>query len=97
MHLRVHMYIHVRLLRLAAKQMVLKHQHVSTATTKLQRFNAGVSATAYLLRYLRTAKFSQLRAREIIEGNLKLRTELPHWYHNHDPLDDDQMLAIKLG
>ena len=59
-----------------------------------QRF---LSATEYLLRYLRTAKFSQLRAREIIEGNLTLRTDFPHWYQNLDPLDDDQVVPIKLG
>ena len=77
--------------------MVLKRQRCRQLQLNCNDTTLLFAATAYLLRYLRTAKFSQLRAREIIEGNLKLRTELPHWYHNHDPLDDDQMLAIKLG
>ena len=77
--------------------MVLKRQRCRQLQLNCNVSMPVFAATVYLLRYLRTAKFSQLRAREIIEGYLTLRTELPHWYHNLDPLDDDQVLAIKLG
>ena len=53
--------------------------------------------TNYLLRFLRTAKFSQLRAREIIEGNLELRTKFPYWYVDLDTHDPDQMFPIRRG
>ena len=53
--------------------------------------------TDYLLRFLRTAKFSQLKARTMIEGNLELRTKFPCWYHNLDTHDEDQMQPLKRG
>jgi len=45
--------------------------------------------TEFLLSVLRTAKFSQLRAREIIENMLTMKTKLPHLLSNldsHDPI-----------
>ena len=44
--------------------------------------------TSTLLYFLRTAKFSQLRARTTIENFAKFATSYPHWFldiDTHDP------------
>ena len=40
--------------------------------------------TMTLLYYLRTAKFSQLRARTLIENYAKAVTNFPHWFCDID-------------
>ena len=43
--------------------------------------------TEFLLKFLRTSKFSQLRARTMIKGYLALKVEMPQSYTNWDPLE----------
>ena len=56
-----------------------------------------ITDTASLLRFLRTAKFSQLRARSMIEGYLGLKIEFPFWYNNWDPCDPAVAKFFKVG
>ncbi|ELU00286.1 hypothetical protein CAPTEDRAFT_229063 [Capitella teleta] len=53
--------------------------------------------TEYLLRFLRTAKFSQLRARETLEGYLTMKTQNPAWYDNIDTKDPGLVAFLKSG
>ena len=50
-----------------------------------------------LLMFLRGAKFSQLRAREMIEGNLTIRTELKDWVCDVDSRDPKVLQVFKDG
>ena len=47
--------------------------------------------------FLRGAKFSQLRAREMIEGNLTIRTELKDWVCDVDSRDPKVLQVFKDG
>ena len=46
---------------------------------------------------MRTAKFSQLRARELLEGYLKLVGEQANWYKQLDPCEELQEDVLKAG
>ena len=56
-----------------------------------------LSDTASLLRFLRTSKFSQLRARSMIEGYLSLKIEQPFYYNYWDPCGKDVAKFFKAG
>ena len=47
--------------------------------------------------YLRGAKFSQLRAREMIDGGLTLRGELKHWMCDVDSRDEKVQTILREG
>ena len=53
--------------------------------------------TAFLLKFLRASKFSQLRARTMMEGYLGLKIELPFYYNNWDPCDPVMSELFKAG
>lgn len=53
--------------------------------------------TAYLLMFLRGAKFSQLRAREMIDGLMTHVTSLPTWFRNIDTHEPRLLKAIDTG
>jgi len=53
--------------------------------------------TLYLLYFLRTAKFSQLRARTLIENNAKAATNYPQWFRDIDTHDPATMEAVEAG
>ena len=55
------------------------------------------AGTEYLLPFMRTAKFSQLRARELLEGYLKLVGEQANWYKQLDPCEELQEDVLKAG
>ncbi|XP_045179423.2 clavesin-2-like [Mercenaria mercenaria] len=52
---------------------------------------------AFLLRFLRVRKFSQLGARETLENYLKGRTNSPEWFQNVDPSDEIIQEIFKSG
>lgn len=56
-----------------------------------------ISDTEFLLRFLRAAKFSQLRAREILEGYFTLKTRLSHWYDDIDTHNKGLIAFLKTG
>ena len=52
----------------------------------------------WLLMFLRTAKFSQLRAREILTGYMTCKTEVaPEWYNGTDTADPKIMAFLDSG
>ena len=53
--------------------------------------------TLNLLYFLRTAKFSQLRARTLIENYTKALTTLPHWFRDIDTHDQTTLEIIDAG
>lgn len=53
--------------------------------------------TNFLLRFLRTQKFSQLRARDILETYWRKRTENAEWFANKDTNDPKIQDVIKSG
>jgi len=53
--------------------------------------------TLYLLYFLRTAKFSQLRARTLVENYVKAVTTSPHWFRDIDTHDPDLIEVIDCG
>ena len=56
-----------------------------------------VSDTEFLLQVLRTAKFSQLRAREIIVTILTMKTKCPQLMSNLDSYDPVILEAFDRG
>ena len=58
---------------------------------------SSVADTTFLLRFLRQAKFSQLRAREVVENILKIKTEHPYWMDDVDLADPDFIKFLKSG
>jgi len=50
-----------------------------------------------LLFFLRTAKFSQLRARTLVENYAKAITNFPHWFRDIDTHKPDLIEAIDRG
>ena len=44
--------------------------------------------TLFLLQFLRTAKFSQLNARERLEAFMSAKTIMPQWFSDIDTLDE---------
>ncbi|XP_053385624.1 alpha-tocopherol transfer protein-like [Mercenaria mercenaria] len=52
---------------------------------------------AFLLRFLRVRKFSQLGARETLENYWKGRTNIPEWFRNVDPADEILQEIFKTG
>ena len=56
-----------------------------------------ISDPDFLLRFLRTAKFSQLRARSLLEGFLTMKTENPLWYNNIDTTEPRLLAALRSG
>ncbi|ELT98701.1 hypothetical protein CAPTEDRAFT_191749 [Capitella teleta] len=62
------------------------------AGTCFQRTN-----TILLLSFLRPAKFSQIRAREIIENQLSMRNVCPKWFKNIDTTEVDIINYLKDG
>jgi len=46
---------------------------------------------------LRTAKFSQLRAREIVENNAKMYATFPQWMRDVDTHDPGLVEVIESG
>ncbi len=53
--------------------------------------------TLFLLKFLRHGKFSQLRAREVLENFLLHKTEYPQWRENIDMADPDILDVVKTG
>lgn len=53
--------------------------------------------TSRLLYFLRTAKFSQLRARTLIENYAKSFTNFPHWFRDIDTHDPDLLEVFDCG
>jgi len=53
--------------------------------------------TKFLLHFLRTAKFSQLRARTLVENYAKAVTNFPHWFRDIDTHDPAVMEPIEAG
>jgi len=53
--------------------------------------------TANLLYFLRTAKFSQLQARTLVENYANAVTNLPEWYRDIDTHDPALIEAIDVG
>jgi len=53
--------------------------------------------TLNLLYFLRTAKFSQLRARTLVENYAKAVTTLPHWFREIDTHDPALIEVIDSG
>ncbi len=51
----------------------------------------------YLLRYLRHAKFSQLRAREVLDKLLHSKTQSPEFLGNIDTCEPGILTCIKTG
>lgn len=51
----------------------------------------------YLLKFLRGAKFSQLRAREILEGYCSNFAEYPKWFMNMDPCSKQMEHLLSIG
>ena len=55
----------------------------------------------FLLRFLRVAKFSQLRAQEILENYWIVRTVpgkgVPEWFGNMDPADPENERVLDMG
>lgn len=54
---------------------------------KDQKHITAPTDTTFLLKFLRTAKFSQLRAREVLEGYLKNKVRFPNWVNDIDTTD----------
>ena len=54
------------------------------------------SGTEYLLRYLRGAKFSQLKARECLEWTLKAKKTTPDWV-NDLAMSDEVRKFLRTG
>lgn len=52
---------------------------------------------AFLLRFLRARKFSQLRARDILENYWALKTKNPEWFGNIDPGDTKLQEFLRKG
>jgi len=50
-----------------------------------------------LLYFLRTAKFSQLRARTLVENYAKTTTTYPHWFRDIDTHDPATLEPIETG
>jgi len=53
--------------------------------------------TLNLLYILRTAKFSQLRARTLVENYARVITNFPHWFRNIDTHNPATMEPIQVG
>ena len=53
--------------------------------------------TKFLLMFLRGAKFSQLKARKMIEGNMTIHTKYPDWFQNLDTRDKKLQEVINAG
>ena len=62
----------------------------------ITNFCAG-TGTPGLLYFLRTAKFSQLRARTLIENYVKAVTSFPQWFRDIDTHDPDTLDVIESG
>ena len=50
-----------------------------------------------LLYFLRTAKFSQLRARTLVENYAKVCEDFPHWFRDVDTYDPATLEAVDSG
>ena len=61
------------------------------------RISHELPDTAFLLLYLRGAKFSQLRARELLENTMRAMTELPRWFKTIDTREPGVLEYFKLG
>lgn len=57
----------------------------------------SIADTAAMLVFLRGAKFSQIRAREMMEGNLSLKAFAPDWFLEIDSLDTKIQEVIDTG
>lgn len=55
------------------------------------------TSTDFLLPFLRTAKFSQLRARSMLEGYHQMLVEKPEWFANIDVCEEGIMKFFKHG
>ena len=53
--------------------------------------------TGHLMYFLRTAKFSQLRARTLIENYAKAFTDFPNWLRDVDTHDPAALEVIESG
>jgi len=53
--------------------------------------------TSTLLYFLRTAKFSQLRARTLVENYVKAVTNFPQWFRDVDTHDPVTLEPIEKG
>ncbi len=62
-----------------------------------RNFSVLLADSLFLLRFLRHGKFSQLRAREVLENFLLHKTEHPKWRDNTDMADPEILSIIKTG
>lgn len=53
--------------------------------------------TITLLSFLRSAKFSQMRARELLEGHIQIRQEAPTWFQDVDTHEEGIQLVLDAG
>lgn len=54
---------------------------------KQQNWLKSPTDTRFLVRFLRTKKYSQLEARKAIEKYWRVRSQIPEWFKNKDPRD----------
>ncbi|KAK2147759.1 hypothetical protein LSH36_537g01030 [Paralvinella palmiformis] len=62
-----------------------------------QKHITACTDTGYLLNFLRTGKFSQLRAREVLEGYLKMKSKYPEWLDDVDTADPEIQRFLGTG
>ncbi|KAK2149336.1 hypothetical protein LSH36_455g07052 [Paralvinella palmiformis] len=81
---------------------ILEQEHIKCRTAFYVpqikgRISHELPDTAFLLLYLRGAKFSQLRARELLENTMRAMTELPRWFKTIDTREPGVLEYFKLG
>ena len=52
---------------------------------------------AFLLRFLRVRKYSQVGARQTLENYLTIKTEVPQWFKDLDPADETIQALFRTG
>lgn len=62
-----------------------------------QKHITAPTDTRYLLNFLRTGKFSQLRSREILERYLKMKSRYPEWLDDVDTADPEIQRFLATG
>ncbi|XP_045166162.2 retinaldehyde-binding protein 1-like isoform X2 [Mercenaria mercenaria] len=62
-----------------------------------QKWLKSITDFEFLLRFIRTRKYSQLGARETLENYWTNRTNVPEWFENVDPADEKICKMIRTG
>ena len=101
---QIKLICHHFILKTSLSSSLLRDDVYSSAFLLMARYATGnrrrksrIADTASLLRFLRTSKFSQLRARSMIEAYLGLKMEFPSHYNNCDPCDPAVAKYLKAG